>query len=242
MALSISNIKKLHKCLEYNFLYKDDLKSMHLLLSILENETRLKKLKPNYICMNGIKRSLARALHYRSDKDLVIRSLRKLINDPVNKLELSTYIDAYFQAYQDKKWADKLESKALEYGLIDIDDFQTTDVLFHLSKDYRILDLKEELYEDLDKRLDKSRRIERIAYSYSQRVLKEDIYSLNDYLDNQLELGPSMINKQSKLLTLPELTAIYDCTVRAFARNLRKIYKYSYWYGINDRVLSRYEE
>lgn len=240
MALSVNNIKKLHKCLEYNFLYKDDLKSMHLLLSILENETRLKKLKPNYICMNGIKRSLSRSLYYRSDKDLIIRSTRKLINDSINKLELSTYIDSYFLGFQDKKWADTLEKKALEYKLID--DIKSSDVLFHLSKDYRILELKVSLYEETELKLDKSGRIERIAYSYCERTIKDDIFRLNDYLDNQLELGRDSIKKQEKLLTVPELTSTYQNIVNSFARNLRKIYKYSYWYGINDRVLNRYED
>ena len=239
MALSINNIKKLHKCLEYNFLYKDDLKSMHLLLSILENEIRLKKLKPNYICMKGIKRSLARTLYYRSDSDLIQRDVRKLINDPVNKLELSMYIDAYFAGYQDKEWADKLERKALEFGILE--GFSGEDLLFHLREDYRILELKESLYKDLDSRLDKSSRVERITYSYCEKTIKDHVFDLNDTVDTQLELGRNTIKKHDKLLTIPELTTIYQNIVSSFSRNLRKIYKYSYWYGVNDRVLNRYE-
>lgn len=241
MALSINNIKKLHKCLEYNFLYKDDLKSMHLLLAILENETRLKKLKPNYICMKGIKRSLARALYYRSDKDLIMRSVRKLINDPINKVELSMYIDAYFSGYDDKEWADKLEKHSLEYGFLE--DFNNSgDILFHLSEDYRILELREDIYEDLEARLDKSKRIERISFSYCEKTIKDDIFKLNDHLDKQLEIGNNSIKKQEMLLTIPDLSNIYQNIVNAFARNLRKIYKYSYWYGVNDRLLNRYED
>lgn len=240
MALSINNINKLHKCLEYNFLYKDDLKSMHLLLSILDNETRLKKFKPNYICMKGIKRSLARTLHYRSDKDLIMRSIRKLINDSVNKLELSMYIDAYLLGIDDKDWADTLEKKALEYGFLE--DLTQDDILFHLSKDYRIVELREVLYEELEGKLDKSGRVERITYSYCEKTLKDNIFSLNNYLDNQLEIGRDSIKKQNKILTIPELTTIYQNIVNSFAKNLRKIYLYSYWYGINDRVLNRYDD
>lgn len=240
MALSINNIKKLHKCLEYNFLYKDDLKSMHLLLSILENEIRLKKLKPNYICMKGIRRSIARTLHYRSDKDLIQRDIRKLINDSVNKLELSVYIDAYFTGYQDKTWADNLEKIALGYGLLD--DFGGEDFLFHLSQDYRIVELKEKLYKSLDERLVKSSRLERISHTYCERTIKDKIFALNETVDTQLVIGTDSIEKHDRLLTIPELTTIYQNINSSFARNLRKIYKYSYWYGINDRVLNRYEE
>lgn len=42
MALPITDIKKLHQSLEYNFLYNKDLNSMHLLLQMLENEVKLK--------------------------------------------------------------------------------------------------------------------------------------------------------------------------------------------------------
>ena len=57
MAQGMNNVKKLQKGLEYRFLYKDDSASMHYYWP-LENQIKSKRLRPKYISMKSIRRSL----------------------------------------------------------------------------------------------------------------------------------------------------------------------------------------
>ncbi len=241
MALPIKNIKKLHKSLEYNFLYNNDLNSMHLLLSMLENEVRLKKLRPKYICMTSIKRSLKRTLKYRRDRDLIIRTVNKLINDDVNRLELSIYIESYSSGYQEDEWANKLESLAVK--TLPLEDICQKSILFNESKNPEVVKLRNELYNHLDSDNILNDRIKRIAFTYCEKVIKKKIYSINDNLDRQLMISYNDSDKivnDEEFLTIPELTNIYQKLMTSYIKSILRIYRSSYWYGINDRVLNRY--
>ncbi len=241
MALPIKNIKKLHKSLEYNFLYNNDINSMHLLLAMLENEVRLKKLRPKYICMTSIKRSLKRTLKYRRDRDLIIRTVTKLLNDDINRLELSVYIDSYSSGFQDAEWVNKLENLAVK--TLPLEDIFQKSILFHESKNPDVVRLRNELNDFLDSDKILNDRIKRITFSYCEKVLKKKIYSINDNLDRQLMISyhdsDKIINDED-FLTIPELTNLYQKLMTSYIKSIIRIYRSSYWYGINDRVLNRY--
>lgn len=241
MALPIKNIKKLHKSLEYNFLYNNDLNSMHLLLAMLENEVRLKKLRPKYICMTSIKRSLKRTLKYRRDRDLIIRTVTKLLNDDINRLELSIYIDSYSSGFQDAEWVNKLENLAVK--TLPLEEIFQKSILFHESKNPDVVRLRNELNAFLDSDKILNDRIKRITFSYCEKVLKKKIYSINDNLDRQLMISyhdSDKIVNDEDFLTIPELTNLYQKLMTSYIKSIIRIYRSSYWYGINDRVLNRY--
>ncbi|MDO5718464.1 MAG: hypothetical protein Q4P34_05715 [Tissierellia bacterium] len=241
MALPIKNIKKLHKSLEYNFLYNNDLNSMHLLLAMLENEVRLKKLRPKYICMNSIKRSFMRTLKYRRDRDLIIRTVNKLINDDINRLELSVYIDSYSSGYQSDYWVNKLES--LAFKTLPVEDICQKSILFHEAKNPDVLKLRNELNDYLDSDKIRNERIKRITFTYCEKVIKKKIYSINENLDRQLMISYNDSDKivsDEEFLTIPELTNLYQKLMTSYIKSITRIYRSSYWYGINDRVLNRY--
>jgi hypothetical protein len=67
MSLNRNDFQAIQRALENNFLYRNDEDSLHVLLSLLENEYRVKKLKPKYTCMRSIARSIRRVLRNRQD-------------------------------------------------------------------------------------------------------------------------------------------------------------------------------
>lgn len=241
MALPIKNIRKLHKSLEHNFLYNNDLNSMHLLLSMLENEVRLKKVRPKYICMSGIRRSITRTLLYRRDYHLIIRTLNKLINNDVNRLELSIYIDSYTAGYHDDAWADRIERYAINN--LPASSLKDTTILFHEKTSPEINSMRQDLNDYLDAGNILNDRIKRFVFTYSEKIIKKKIYMINERLDEQLMIsctdGDKIVSEET-FLTIPELTNIYQKVLSALVKNVIKIYRHSYWCGVNDRVLNRY--
>lgn len=241
MGLPIKDTQKLHRSLLYNFLYEDDLKSMDLLLSMLENEIRLKKIRPKYTCMKSIKRSMARVLNYRKDKDLIIRTLTKLINDDVSRIEFAVYLEGYISGYNDDISANELER--LSIYKLNIDEKKKTSILFHTSKDSDILEVKRQIENRLEEDGVKKDQVRRLSFTYCEKIIKKKVYNTNTYLDKQLVISNEDYEKivaEENLLTIPELTNIYQKIFNVNLRTLSKLYKTSYWYGVNDRVLNRY--
>ena len=214
---------------------------MHLLLSMIENEMKLRRIRPKYICMDSINRSLTRILGYRRDKDLIIRTVSKLINDDVNRLELTIYLEAFTRGYEDREMANDLEEIALDK--FDINEISQGSFLFHHTKDREVLKFKEELREKLTRDRIFKDRLEINVFTFCEKVIKKKIYSINESLDKQLIINvkdAEYIVNDEGLLTIPELTTIYQRVLKAHLRNMERLYITSYWYGVNNRIMSRY--
>lgn len=109
-----STAQSLRKGLEYKFLYQDDPTSMQLLLSMLENEYRVYKVRPEYQCMKRLCRSLGRDLNHRDDRHEIVDAVYRLINNDVNRLELAIHLDHYARGYCDNDRVNELEILALK--------------------------------------------------------------------------------------------------------------------------------
>lgn len=230
------------KSLEYKFLYNNDIDSIHILLSVLENKCDHFDVKPKYNLMKYISYSLYRTLIFRKDRDYIIYTLKKLINDGVNRLELSINIEAYSNGFYTNDFVDKLERFALKH--YSCETLEHSKKLFCQSELEDVKDLKEEIFVSLEENSSVFENLEKIRKYFCQNNLKSYVYSLNEFMSSQLiidEDNPGQLKLEGKMLTLAELNLIYDKLEEYLIRNIKKIYKMYFWYGINDSVLKRYQ-
>ena len=151
MIQEAKNSMTLQKGLEYRFLYHDDPTSIHLLLALLENDMKIKRLKPKYMCMKALKRSLGRIFAHREDKHEMAAAIYKSINNDINRLELAIYLESYAFGYKDLQWVNMLEAAAIKS--IPIEELYNRNVLFHTNMNNEALVVKNRLlvYLDADK-------------------------------------------------------------------------------------------
>lgn len=95
---------------------------------------------------------------------------------------------------------------------------------------------------NLFKDLELTEKIRSVTITYVNKFIKTKIFTINNFLDKQIKinLDNGRIDRGSEFLTIPELTNIYQKIIYSYLRSLTKTYITSYWYGVNDRVLSRY--
>ncbi len=54
------------------------------------------------------------------------------------------------------------------------------------------------------------------------------------------ESSSANITEDESLLTMDDLTNVYNEVIKIMSRNGMRLYKDAYWNGLNDRVLKRY--
>lgn len=190
--------------------------------------------------MKSINRSVSRSLYYRDDKNYIIRTIDKLINDDINRLELSTYLDGYSSGYKDDYYANMIEELALT--IFGRECFYKGDILFHQINSEKELEVYELIEKSIQEDLELTEKIRSVTITYVNKFIKTKIFTINNFLDKQIKinLDNGRIDRGSEFLTIPELTNIYQKIIYSYLRSLTKTYITSYWYGVNDRVLSRY--
>ena len=241
MIQEAKNSMTLQKGLEYRFLYHDDPTSIHLLLDLLENDMKIKRLKPKYMCMKSLKRSLGRIFAHREDKHEMASAIYKSINNDINRLELAIYLESYAFDHKDLQWVNMLEAAAIKS--IPIEELYNRNVLFHTNINNEAMVVKNRLLVYLDADKEKGKRIKKIAYTYCERVIKDKIFALNNTVDRQLafDLNQSIIKiKEDSYISRQELGKIYGRIYMSCIKSMYRIYKEAYWFGINDKVISRY--
>ncbi len=243
MSLNLQEFESIQKALENNFLYKNDADSLHVLLSLLENEYRVKKLKPKYTCMRAVTRSIRRALRGRSDAKEIVDSISRLLNDDMNRLEFAVYLEGYSLGYQDKEWADRLETATL--SLLPVEDLYNRSTLFHTRSNSDILVLKTHLMDHIEDDTSYYHQLGVLCSRYCEKKFRKKILRLNVYRNKQLMLWEDPVDyrtgvKEPSLLVKDDLERIYERVVRAFTKSIAKLFKEAYWFGCNDRVISRY--
>jgi len=76
-------------------------------------------------------------------------------------------------------------------------------------------------------------------------VLKEYIFNLNNYIVKQLKLefkgNNYYVLQKEKFLTKKELEELYNHINKIFMEHLNKTSRIFIWYGLNDKVTSRYK-
>lgn len=229
------------KSLEYNFLYKNDADSIHLLLSLLDNKHRYANLRPKYSLMKYLSTALKRTLTERKDREFILLAMKRLLNDDVNRFELSVVIDAYSQGYYNEKWVDLVERCALEVHTAE--ELSRMNVLFQNTKHGKAMGVKSHLFHVLKEETETYPSLRRLSSAYCKRVLRQKIYQLNHYLDKQIVIDYddlSRLKVEENNLNIRELNHIYNKFNQYLYHNVTKVYKDAFWNGINDAVLERY--
>ncbi|HLR34641.1 MAG TPA: hypothetical protein VK071_04840 [Tissierellales bacterium] len=243
MATETVNLWEMYERLKHNFLFNNDIDSIHILLTLYDLEENISNICPKYMCIKVIKRRIKSKLRKRKDKELIANSIGTLILEEVDRLELSFYIDGYKQGYYNSKWVNILEERALYY--YSIDEIYDKKSLFHYYSDYDdIKSIKEKVEEAISQVEKEEKSIEKRVCDYCDKTIKDKILSLNRYVDKQLTIDynfyPLHIREEGCILTLKELNELYDIIVKTLTKGIIKIYKDAYWFGLNDKVLKRY--
>ena len=227
--------------LKARFLYQDDVDSLYLLLSVIESNFKCNTLKPKYSCTKKVVRTIYNFFKYREDVEEITAAFMKILNEDLARLEYAVYLEAYGLGYDELKVVNIFESYVL--SKISVDSLKNRKKLFHNYKDKEIKKIKKELllkntrydyFEDYVKEL---------VYKYSDKVIKEKIFSLNKYLDKQLLFKFDGINTyvvEERFVTKKEIEILYDRIVKTYLRSILFLMDEAIWYGMNDRVLSRY--
>ena len=244
MALANKELYELCAGLKYNFLFKNDINSIHILLNLYDIEDNIKNIFPKYVSIKYLRNRVRRIFRNRKGNQLIAYNLVNLIHEDINRLELLLYIEGYKGGFSNIKQANKLEK--LTYKYYTLEELYSLKYLFHFeTKTGDLLKLKEELFENLNNNysLDNNNYTE-IINEYCKFVIKPKIFSLNKFLDKQLimDYNRDSINivEDDYLLTKEDLSLIYKEVLKIIVRNGQKLYKDAYWNGINDRVLLRY--
>lgn len=242
MATSTVNLWKMYEGLKYNFLFNNDINSIHILLNLYDLEENINNICPKYTCIKNIKRGIRYFLRYREDKDLVTNKIIYLIHEDVDRLELCFYLEGYKYGYYNNKWVNILEEKTLNYYTVE--EIYDKKYLFqyNLSLD-DIKIVRDEFESEINLLEDKDKYIERLTHYFSDEIIKSKIYELNNYIDRQLKMdfnSNSSIKEEGSRFSQDELNKLYDLIAKCLYKNIIQIYKNASWYGLNDKVLNRY--
>lgn len=243
MAIADSSICNIYDALKYNFLYKNDINSIHMLLNLYDLEENITNIYPKYVSINYLKKHIGRFLKEKKGNHLISLNLGQLIHEDINRLELYIYLEGYRKGYYDKCWVNNLEQVTIKN--ISFEQLYNIRYLYHFDiKTKEIIEIKDKVDKDILNEEKSNNDLEEIVNSYCKNIIKHKVFNLNKYLDKQLtiEYNSKMYNikEDNSLLTLEELSNIYKEIVKVVSRNGLKLYRDAYWYGLNDRVLERY--
>lgn len=245
MAIAMGNndICSIYEGLKYNFLYKNDINCIHILLNLYDLEENITNICPKYISINKLKKHIGRFLKDKKSNHLISLNLGQRIHEDINRLELYIYLEGYKHGYFDNNWVNTLEKATIEN--ISIEQLYNIKYLYHFNtSDLHILDIKTLLSEDIQRDEKHNKYLNNTIDSYCDNIIKPKVLNLNKFLDKQLtiEYDSKMYNikEDNSLLTLEELNNIYKEIVKIISKDGLKLYKDAYWYGLNDRVLKRY--
>ena len=243
MALPNKDLYELCAGLKYNFLFKNDINSIHILLNLYDIEDNIKNIFPKYVSMKYLKNSIRRIFRNRKGKQLIAYNLVNLIHEDINRLELLLYIEGYKGGFSNIKYANKLEN--LTYRYYSLEELYSLKYLFHFeTNNEEVLDLKNILSKELVSKDDNNSNYIEIIKEYCDYVIESKVFSLNKYLDKQLIMDANKnginIVEDDYLLTKEDLNRIYKEVLKIIIKNGLKLFKDAYWNGLNDRVLLRY--
>ncbi|MDO5754677.1 MAG: hypothetical protein Q4P28_00365 [Tissierellia bacterium] len=234
--------KNIKKELEHKFLYENDLDSIYLLFHIIENEYRFSGLKPKYVVTKRMGRSVRNYLGYRDDRDLIASTIMKIIGNTITRLELSMYIEAYFLGYDNKEIVDEFEEIILTN--VPPKALYHRKKLFHEVNTFRMRRLKKDMIRRTTEPVHYFKHNKYFIHKYCDQMIRETIYSINKFLNKQLSFHyteDGYYISEEQFITRDEINGLYRRIVNNVTRSLNSICKDAVWYGINDRVLSRYQ-
>lgn len=243
MSTAPKKLWDIYEGLKNQFLFHNDINSIYILLALYDLEENISNIRPKYTCTKSIKRRIKYILKNRTNRELIARNISILIHEDINRLELCFYLEGYKYGYNNKKWVDRLEKKAIEiYGL---EGLYNNNYLFHYDfSNLDVIELRRALRREIDSKEKKDRQIEGLVYTFCNKIIKKKIKDLDKYVDKQLMIDFNPYNYSIKeedyKLKEEEQDKIYHSIVSIIIKNVKDIYKDASWYAINDRVLKRY--
>lgn len=243
MALSNKNVFDIYEGLKYNFLFNNDINSIHILLNLYDLEDNIRNIFPKYVSIQNLRKNIKRALRKRRGNQLIALNLSNLVHEEINRLELFLYLEGYKLGYMNIRCANELERLTLNYHPLEY--LYNNKYLFHFeTSNGDVLELKRKINSELNQEEKLNKNLYNIIYKYASNILKPKVFCLNKYLDKQMTIDYNSNNIKFKedvtLLTKEDLNSIYIELVRIILKSGFKLYKDAYWYGLNDRVLKRY--
>lgn len=244
MALFNDSFYDIYEGLKYNFLFNNDLNSIHILLNLYDIEDNIRNIFPKYVSIKFLRNQISRFLKDRRGNQLIALNLGELIHEDINRLELLLYLEGYKEGYVNVKEANDLEKITVKS--YSVNELYYRKYLFHFEANTEeTINLKEKLFTKLNHKENTSNRLQGLINDYFENVIKNKVFSLNKYLDKQLTIeydsNSTTITEDDTLLTNEDLTLLYNEVKKIISRNGMRLYKDAYWNGINDRVLKRYK-
>ncbi|WP_077367250.1 hypothetical protein [Anaerosalibacter sp. Marseille-P3206] len=241
MATSMVSLCHMYEGLKYNFLFHNDIDSIHILLNLYDLEENITNICPKYICTKEIKKRIKSLLRYRDDRDLVASKIIYLILEDIDRLELYFYLEGYKYGYFNNKWVNVLEEKTLNYYTIE--EMYEKKYLFHFDTENKIIrDLKYRFEFELISKEEQNKYIDNVIVLFCEKIIMNKIKNLNKYLDIQLKMDFdfSFIREEQAFFDEDSLNKLYEILTKYLYKNMFKTYKDSSWLGLNDKVLKRY--
>lgn len=242
MVLAKIDLWKMYEDLQYNFLYNNDINSIHILLNLYDLEDNMTNICPKYISADALRKRVKRFLIYRKDRELISNNIALLLHEDIDRLELILYLEGYKNGYYNNKWVNNLENATIKH--FDIEDMYYRNILFHYDISLKeIKNIKKDCEFEIREEEKRTDYLYNYIKTYSEKIIKNKIYNLNMYIDKQLKMEYNcneMNIKEESFLNMDELNKIYELIVETLVKNITKMYIDANWFGINDKVINRY--
>ena len=229
--------------LEYNFLYLKDSVAFDIFISSLSIEQRGFNVRFRQAIFNKISKSLDIFYKNRSDKEYIKSAVQKLVYDDINRLEIVLAVDSYIYGKKSNVFANEVENYfLLNYPNLKISKKQKLIVRKLSSKDYRF---RNRVINNVIDYYNLNKMFEEKTNEFFENVIKEYIFNLNNYIVKQLKLefkgNNYYVLQKEKFLTKKDLENLYNHIYKVFMEHLHKTSRIFIWYGLNDKVTSRYK-
>ena len=225
------------------FLLDGDVDSMNILLNSYNIEDSINTITPSYISLKHLKKDLVSFLKHKEGKELLAYNISSVINDDINKFELAMYLEGYRAGFNSKVHVDMVES--LAFSIYDLNKIYTCKKLFKSSVlPEEVQKIKDRVFLDVEKLPYPKKKIKDIVKKLDFKLLRKKIYMMNSFLDKQLMFSENPEEGFIELgnaLTRNELLGLNKKIIKFMLRDGLRVYKNSFWDGVNDRVLKRYK-
>mgnify|MGYP007115088992 CR=1 FL=1 len=235
--------RDMYRGLRYKFLFSNDINSIYILLALYDLEENISNIYPKYMSKNDIKKKIKSVLNNRENSNIIASTLSDVIHEDINRLELCFYLEGYKYGYNNKKWANILEKKALDiFGLKGIYE---KGYLFHFdTSDKHVKELKKRCKREIEYIERREKYIESLVYTFANKIIKKKIVELDKYINKQLKINfycnDIEISEERYYLQEEEIDRVYISIVNSLIKKMKIIYKEAFWYAVNDKVLGMY--
>lgn len=229
--------------LEYSFLYFKDTVAFDIFISSLGIEQRGFNLRFRQAIFNKISKSLDSFYRDRTDREYIKNAVQKVIYDDINRLEIVFAVNSYIYGKDSNKFANELENYFfITYPNIKISKKQKLIRKNLTSKDYRF---RNKLINRVIEKYNVNEGFTLKMVKFFEEEIKSKVFDLNNYTAKQLKLefqgNRYFVLQKENFLTKKDLEELYLHIQKVFMEHLLKTSRRFIWYGLNDKVISRYK-